>query len=81
MQCLCRDEGCTQGCAAREVSVLRMTQAIRDAKFLTYTYSWDFSHTLRNPPDDEAAPSIGEILKGNADKGATLDAPSMLCLI
>ena len=42
----------------------------RDAKYLTYTYSWDFCHTLRNPPDDQSSPIIGEILRDQAKAGA-----------
>ena len=64
---------------ASEAIPMLSAQAIRDAEFLTYTYSWDFSHTLRHPPDDMAAPSIGEILKSNAERGATLMVPSSPC--
>jgi len=69
MHCLCQDERCRRINDGRKAFPLYMTQALRDAKFLTYTYSWDFSHTLSNPPDDTTAPTIGEILKSKAEGG------------
>ena len=62
--------GCNSG---QQVRCLFCSQAIRDAKYLTYTYSWDFSHTLRNPPDDTSMQTIGEILKAQAEAGAIAD--------